>query len=64
MFHLTKDGTLKLDMKDEITRGCLITHGGEVVQERVREAIGLPKLEKPEAPAAEAKPAAAAGGAS
>jgi NAD(P) transhydrogenase subunit alpha len=42
MFHLTKDGALKLDMKDEITRGCLITHGGEVVQERVREAIGAP----------------------
>ena len=40
MFHLTKDGVLKLDMKDEITRGCLITHAGEVVQERVREAIG------------------------
>jgi NAD(P) transhydrogenase subunit alpha len=67
MFHLTKDGTLKLDMKDEITRGCLITHGGEVVQERVREALGLAKLDKP---APEAKPveanavAAPAGGAS
>lgn len=40
MFHLTKDGALKLDMKDEITRGCLITHDGQVVQERVREALG------------------------
>ena len=39
LFHLTKDGALKLDMKDEITRGCLITHDGEVVQERVREAL-------------------------
>jgi len=63
MFHLTKDGALKLDMKDEITRGCLITHDGEVVQERVREALGLPKLDKPEeaAKAAEPKPAAAGG---
>lgn len=58
MFHVTKDGALKLDMKDEITRGCLITHGGDVVQERVREALGLPKLEKAAAP--EAAPAAAA----
>jgi H+-translocating NAD(P) transhydrogenase subunit alpha len=66
MFHLTKDGALKLDMKDEITRGCLITHGGDVVQERVREALGLPKLEKasasPEGESAAPK-AAAAGGA-
>jgi len=41
LFHLTKDGQLKLDLKDEITRGCLITHGGAVVQERVRETLGL-----------------------
>ncbi len=45
MFHVTKDGVLNLNMKDEITRGCVITHGGEVVQERVRTAIGLPKAE-------------------
>jgi H+-translocating NAD(P) transhydrogenase subunit alpha len=67
MFHLTKDGALKLDMKDEITRGCLITHGGDVVQERVREALGLPKLEKAAAPAegeSAGPKAAAAGGAS
>jgi NAD(P) transhydrogenase subunit alpha len=44
LFHLTKDGQLKLDFKDEITRGCLITHGGAVVQERVREALGLGAL--------------------
>lgn len=67
LFHITKDGALKLDLKDEITRGCLITHGGDVVQERVREAIGLPKLEKAAEPAPEksAEPkAVAAGGAS
>ncbi|MBP9111327.1 MAG: Re/Si-specific NAD(P)(+) transhydrogenase subunit alpha [Polyangiaceae bacterium] len=44
LFHLTKDGVLKMDMHDEITRGCLITHNGEVVQERVREALGLAPL--------------------
>lgn len=69
LFHLTKDGVLKLDMKEEITRGCLITHGGDVVQERVREAIGLPKLEKQAEPPASAVDASApkavaAGGAS
>ena len=64
MFHVTKDGALKLDMKDEITRGCLITHGGDVVQERVREALGLAKLEKPAAPEAAPAGAAATGGAS
>ena len=53
MFHVTKDGVLKMDMKDEITSGCVITHGGEVVQERVREALGLPKA----APAAVPAPA-------
>ncbi len=63
MFHVTKDGVLKMDMKDEITRGCVITHAGEVVQERVREALGLPKAEVAAAPAP-ATAAAPAGGAS
>jgi NAD(P) transhydrogenase subunit alpha len=40
LFHLSKDGTLKIDDKDEITKGCLITHGGEIVQERVKDAVG------------------------
>ena len=38
-FHLTKDGALKFDMSDEITAGCLITHGGEIVQAKTKEAI-------------------------
>jgi len=36
--HLVKDGELKLDTADEITSGCLVTTGGEVVHERVRAA--------------------------
>jgi len=44
LFHLTRDGNLRLDRGDEITRGCLITHAGEVVQEQVREAMGLGAL--------------------
>ncbi|MBS2015064.1 MAG: Re/Si-specific NAD(P)(+) transhydrogenase subunit alpha [Deltaproteobacteria bacterium] len=39
LFHVTKDGALKLDMKDEITAGCLITHEGAVVQPRVKEVV-------------------------
>jgi len=29
--HLVKDGALVLDLDDEITRGALVTHAGEVV---------------------------------
>jgi NAD(P) transhydrogenase subunit alpha len=33
---IVRDGALRLDREDEIVRGCLVTHGGEVVHERVR----------------------------
>jgi len=49
LFHLTKDGAWKLDFKEEIVAGCVITHGGEIVQPKVKELM-------------EAKPASAAGG--
>jgi NAD(P) transhydrogenase subunit alpha len=40
--HLTdKEGRLKLDLSDEITRGTLVVHQGEVVSERVRSLLGL-----------------------
>jgi NAD(P) transhydrogenase subunit alpha len=34
--HLLKDGGLHLDLADELTRGPLVTHQGEVVHEAVR----------------------------
>jgi NAD(P) transhydrogenase subunit alpha len=34
--HLAKEGKVELDLEDEITKGCLVTHGGEIVHERVR----------------------------
>lgn len=40
--HLLKDGTLRPDLDDEITRETLVTRAGEVVHPRVREALGLP----------------------
>jgi NAD(P) transhydrogenase subunit alpha len=38
LFHVTKDGALVADTKDEIIRGCLITEGGSIVHEALRKA--------------------------
>jgi H+-translocating NAD(P) transhydrogenase subunit alpha len=43
--HLTKDGQLRLDRSDEIIRETMLTHGGEVVNARVREFFSLPALQ-------------------
>lgn len=42
--YLVKDGKLRLDAEDEIVRETLLTRGGEVVNQRVREAFSLPPL--------------------
>jgi NAD(P) transhydrogenase subunit alpha len=34
--HLLKDGRVQLDLEDELTRGPLVTHEGEVVHEAVK----------------------------
>ena len=44
LLHLIKDGAVKLDPSDEIIRDTLIAHGGDVVNARVRTALGLPEL--------------------
>jgi NAD(P) transhydrogenase subunit alpha len=44
LLHLVKDGAVTLDPFDEITRDTLIAQGGEVVNARVRQALGLPEL--------------------
>ena len=38
LLHLLKEGTLQLDRADELTRDPLVTHAGEVVNERVQPA--------------------------
>jgi len=38
--HLVKDGAVKLDLEDEITRGALLTHEGRVANEAVRAKLG------------------------
>lgn len=39
LLHLVGDSGLKIDFQDEITRGCVITHGGEVVHAKVKELL-------------------------
>jgi H+-translocating NAD(P) transhydrogenase subunit alpha len=41
---LVKDGKLQLNTKDDIIRETLLTHGGEVVNARLREFFSLPAL--------------------
>ena len=41
LLHLIEDGRLELDLDDEITQQTLLTRGGEIVQRRVRELLGL-----------------------
>ena len=38
--YLVKDGQWQLDREDEIVRETLVTHEGEVVHPRVKEALG------------------------
>ena len=44
--HLAPDGDLKLDFEDEITKGCCVTHDGQVVNERARQLLEA-STEKP-----------------
>src|SRR5438034_3353030 len=42
LIHLFRNGQLRLDSDDEITRETLVTRGGEVVNRRIREFFSLP----------------------
>jgi NAD(P) transhydrogenase subunit alpha len=37
--HLLKDGKIQLDLNDELTRGPLVTHRGEIVHDVVKKAL-------------------------
>jgi len=39
LLHLLKDGKIELDLEDEITRGALLTHQGEIANEAVRSRV-------------------------
>ncbi len=38
LLHLTADGAWKIDLSEEITKGCVITREGEIVHPKVKEA--------------------------
>ena len=40
LLHLVKDGQIKIDPQDEITREVLVARGGDVVHARVRDLLG------------------------
>jgi NAD(P) transhydrogenase subunit alpha len=40
LMHLLKEGKVQLDLNDELTRGPLVTHRGDVVHEAVKQALG------------------------
>jgi NAD(P) transhydrogenase subunit alpha len=42
LLHLVKEGEVQFNLEDEITRETLMTRGGEVVNARLRELLGLP----------------------
>jgi NAD(P) transhydrogenase subunit alpha len=39
ILHVFKEASLKLDLGEEITKGCVITHLGEIVHSRVSESL-------------------------
>ena len=57
LLHLLKEGALDSATGDEIVRGTLVTHGGEVVNDRVRTALGLTPAENKSGEAASSDPA-------
>jgi NAD(P) transhydrogenase subunit alpha len=53
LLHIIKDGKLRLDTQDEIIRDTLLTDGGEIVNNRLRELYSLPPSAAPVAAGAE-----------
>jgi NAD(P) transhydrogenase subunit alpha len=39
LLHMIKEGKLELDMEDEITKGAMVAHGGQLVHEAVLSAL-------------------------
>lgn len=53
---IVKEGKLEFNMEDEVVRDTMVTRGGEVVNPRVREILGLAPLETPAKEAPETRP--------
>jgi NAD(P) transhydrogenase subunit alpha len=39
LMHLVKQGSIQLDLSDELTRGPLVTHQGEILHEAVKATL-------------------------
>ena len=52
------DGKINIDVDDDVIRDSVVARGGDVVNNRVREALGLEPLPEPEPPAPEPEPEA------
>lgn len=50
-------GTLDVGVDDDVIQESVVARGGDVVNNRVREALGMEKLPEPEPPAPEPEPA-------
>lgn len=57
---MVSDGRLDTEVDDDVIRDSVVARGGDVVNNRVREALGLEKLPEPEPPAPDPEPAAEA----
>jgi NAD(P) transhydrogenase subunit alpha len=55
---MVKDGKVDTGVDDDVIKESVVASGGDVVNNRVREALGLEKLPEPEPPAPEPEPAA------
>jgi NAD(P) transhydrogenase subunit alpha len=58
MSLMVVDGKVDIDVDDDVIRESVVARGGDVVNNRVREALGLELLPEPEPPAPEPEPEA------
>ena len=54
--EITHEGEFALDMENEIHRDTLLTHGGEVVNPRVKDLLGITSTEPSPEPELESEP--------
>ena len=47
LLHICRDATIDVETDDEITIGTLVTHGGQVVHERVLQSMNAAGPEMP-----------------
>ena len=53
LLSMVHDGQLRIDLEDEVLRDTLLTQGGEIVNKRVRQLLGLDPADEEPPPSAE-----------